>query len=48
MECLDFKASMDIDKDMEMNYSNLDIGKARGDSMVKVITIVTGYGINHQ
>jgi hypothetical protein len=55
MECLDLQVNMDtvmdmdMDKDWERNINHLDleIGKAYGDSMVMVITLVTDHGANH-
>jgi hypothetical protein len=49
MEFVDFQANMEIamDKDRDMNHSDLDTGRARGDSMIKVIDLVTDHGINH-
>ena len=50
MEFMDFQASMEIaqDRDKVMNRSDLDTGRARGDSMITMVDSVTDHGINHQ
>ena len=47
---MDFQANMEIarDKDRGMNNLDLDTGRARGDSMIKMIDSVTDHGIIHQ
>ena len=47
---MDFQANMEIarDKDRGMNHLDLDTGRARGDSMIKMIDSVTDHGIIHQ
>ena len=50
---MDFQVNRDVIMDMDrvkarsMNHSDSDIGKAHGDSMLKVITLVTDHGANH-
>lgn len=44
---MDMDLDLDLDRASSMNHSDLDIGKAHGASMVKVITLVTDHGANH-
>ena len=50
MEFMDFQANMEIakDRDRDMDHSDLDTGRARGDSMITMVDSVTDHGINHQ